>query len=427
MAMKQSFASALLFGHPRKLWRRYVLAMILVASLITGSHLMQRQVLELAVQDAEIINMAGRQRMLSQRILFLALDYNQTGSSQSREQLVIAIDLFESSHNWLISLRQNTDAVVAHYIGAGGLDQASRIYIDATRSILASNGSTPQERLDTLVTLGRDQLLSKLDQAVTLFERDASAHAMSVSRTADIALYLALAVIVIEGALIFVPAQLSVNRALTRLEDRNALISDQKHELEVFAAELEYAATHDGLTGLANRGKFFAALTEALNREGSPETSLLLMQIDLDLFKQVNDTFGHPAGDVVLVRSAQRMTEVLPKDAVIARLGGDEFTIFLDVPTATAQSDATQYAQDLITKLSEPVEYDGDVLQVGASVGMAFQNEEISLPDDLVAFADQALYGAKRKQRGTARLYTGTEDGAVGHVVSSHRTQRRSA
>ena len=159
------------------------------------------------------------------------------------------------------------------------------------------------------------------------------------------------------------------------------------------AAEAE--ALTDGLTGLRNR----RALDGALNRLGLSDTEYALLQMDLDHFKQVNDTLGHGVGDAVLKRVAGIMRAHTRQDDVLVRLGGDEFVILC--PALTDLNRLDMLATDLIHDISEPAVIEDHDVSVGASIGIAVSRHIARRdPTMMVTCADVALYAAKRSGRG---------------------------
>jgi diguanylate cyclase (GGDEF)-like protein len=197
----------------------------------------------------------------------------------------------------------------------------------------------------------------------------------------------------------FAPTDLAVD--LLYLVEAKATLIDELGRVngQLFDAKsaAETAALTDMLTGLVNRRGFEAQLDRCL----ATAQPFALLQIDLDFFKQVNDTFGHAAGDLVLVAAARAMLRATRAGDVVARLGGDEFAMILpgQTDTATLQSIASR----LIAQLEVPVPFDGRDCRISGSIGIA-----VSRPGDgtvaLVARSDEALYAAKRAGRGRAEL-----------------------
>ena len=164
-------------------------------------------------------------------------------------------------------------------------------------------------------------------------------------------------------------------------------------------ARIAYLARHDTLTGLPNRATFHRALERALTTDAA--TTLALLYLDLDRFKDVNDTLGHLAGDELLRVAAERLRGSVRDDDLVARIGGDEFVILqLGLPQpASSESLATRAIRDL----SRPFFLGGRSASVGVSVGIAFARSGDCQPDELLGRADEALYRAKNGGRGTWR------------------------
>jgi diguanylate cyclase (GGDEF)-like protein len=166
--------------------------------------------------------------------------------------------------------------------------------------------------------------------------------------------------------------------------------------------KIEYMAHHDALTDLANRVLLNDALEYALGRVQYGEM-VAVHHLDLDQFKAVNDTFGHPGGDKLLRIVAERLRELTAEADTIARTGGDEFVV---VQAAIADpADATSLAQRVIDVLSDPYDIDGHQAVIGVSVGISVGPGDGASPDKLLRNADLALYRAKSDGRGTFRFF----------------------
>jgi diguanylate cyclase (GGDEF)-like protein len=167
--------------------------------------------------------------------------------------------------------------------------------------------------------------------------------------------------------------------------------------------KIEYMAHHDSLTDLANRVLLNERLEQALGRRIHREEMVAVHHLDLDQFKAVNDTFGHPAGDKLLKTVADRLRDLVRDTDTIARMGGDEFVI-VQAPI-TDPADATALAQRIIGRMSEPYDLDGHQAVIGASIGIAVGPGDGLRPDRLLRNADLALYRAKGEGRGTFRFF----------------------
>ena len=174
-------------------------------------------------------------------------------------------------------------------------------------------------------------------------------------------------------------------------------------ELEAARTEAQHRALHDPLTGLANRAMFQERLTHALERLGKGGDPIALLALDLDRFKQVNDTLGHEAGDELLRQVAQRLAALLSDNDTLARLGGDEFVILQNAIKTVAQSQSL--SEQIIARISEPYRLAGTEVRIGVSIGVALAADAARDGLDLPARADFALYQAKESGRNQYRLY----------------------
>ena len=177
-----------------------------------------------------------------------------------------------------------------------------------------------------------------------------------------------------------------------------ALRSRHRHE-----AELVRLARHDPLTGLRNRAQLSEDLKQAFDESGEQQDFALHL-VDLDGFKYVNDTRGHPFGDKLLKTVAARLCALVPHKDLVARVGGDEFAI---VQTRVASmKPANDLAEQICRILAEPYEIDGVTATIGASIGISWGGRDARSPSDLMKAADLALYEAKSDGRGCHRFHS---------------------
>ncbi len=164
--------------------------------------------------------------------------------------------------------------------------------------------------------------------------------------------------------------------------------------------QIAFLARHDSLTKLPNRVLFSEVLHQTCAR--CDDDGLALILLDLDEFKLVNDSLGHPTGDGVLVAVGERIRGCLRDRDIAARLGGDEFAIIL---MSDDVEHATGIARRIIERVSRPYHFDGQLVQIGASIGIAMAPHDSRSPTGLMKSADLALYRAKAEGRGIWRLY----------------------
>ncbi|KQO09160.1 MULTISPECIES: putative bifunctional diguanylate cyclase/phosphodiesterase [unclassified Sphingomonas] len=161
-------------------------------------------------------------------------------------------------------------------------------------------------------------------------------------------------------------------------------------------------ARRDDLTGVANRTAFREQFEARLQRLSGEQHQLAINWLDLDRFKEINDSFGHLAGNALLAEIARRLDQAFGKDGVVARLGGDEFAV---VCTVNTEADAMTIGQTILALVEKPVLHEGRLLQVNASIGIAIAPADGSDADTLLKNADLALYRAKDSGRGQMCFY----------------------
>jgi len=174
-------------------------------------------------------------------------------------------------------------------------------------------------------------------------------------------------------------------------------LAAQKAEAEEARERSEYLANHDILTGLPNRRAFMDRLKEFM--APTPDGGVGLLFIDLDKFKEVNDTLGHDAGDALLVQVAEALHQVLREGDCVARLGGDEFAFLLKGPQATLRRSARAIGQRILAGLQIRVPAPNGVIQVGCTVGIALAPEDAVDAQELMSRADQLMYAGKKRGR----------------------------
>ncbi len=189
--------------------------------------------------------------------------------------------------------------------------------------------------------------------------------------------------------------------------------------------QLEQLAYYDPLTGLANRALFRRQIDDVLERTHRSGVSAALLLLDLDRFKEVNDSLGHAAGDELLAKVAHLLGRVIGRDCFLARLGGDEFAVI--IPDCTESGLTERIAQDIIAVVSKPVELDRGEVHIGTSIGIVRIPSDGRDSEELLRHADLALYRAKEEGRGRFACFNSDMNDLVQQKTALARDLRHAA
>lgn len=212
-----------------------------------------------------------------------------------------------------------------------------------------------------------------------------------------------------------------------RLEIENSrLLEVQLKERERTEAYLVFKAFHDDLTLLYNRAFIMKRLEDIFsNRLESADNEVTILFLDLDGFKDINDSMGHQAGDSLLITLAQRMQSSVRDNDVLARLGGDEFAVLLNGKNHAKS--ATEIAQRIVETIKKPVTIDGKKIFISGSIGIVSSNKSHLTPSDLLREADIAMYAAKRAGKGRWKFFNSSMRNDSSQLVDIHKAVRIAA
>ena len=257
---------------PKDLWKRYSIALVIILAFLFSSHLIESNALAKAERDAEVINLSGKQRMLSQQIILYAQDYVSNRQPEKIDRLNAIVSEFESTHQTLMKDAAEEASLGHLYMSrTPSTDEVVLNYISIARSIPSS--TYPRALLAELYVQGSGEVLTRLDEAAIAYQTRAQAQARWTQRLQDyFTLLIAALVVILAALIIFLPAHRMVEKTLSNLKR---------------------AARTDALTKLRNRTGFDQDLEEAIAaRDGKP-SALALILCDLDDFKTINDQHGH--------------------------------------------------------------------------------------------------------------------------------------
>jgi diguanylate cyclase len=389
----------------------YWLALLIIAAMVIASFILLQQMMATQQHNHTLLDIVSTQKTLSQRIVFLA-GATGAGSRDKQPALVSALKQataeFETNYDLLLdqtgadpqslakldpkSIESVLFAKPFHldYFSVGLIANGDRL-ISAYESQFSGNGGykggDERVNLDASVANATLSGYAALGQRISADADERSEKLLALHRTL---FYATIGVIILVALFIFRPMS-------------NAILR-KTHELIDARNSMAFIAVHDGLTGLHNRTfltDHFDTLIKGTHRR---RERLAVVQLDLDRFKQINDTLGHAAGDYVLVVTAQRMRDSCRASDLCVRLGGDEFVMILGGAGGT--EDINMLARRILAHINEPIVFQGTTILPGASAGIAVYPIDADNAGDLLVHADLALYSAKKLGGGNFSFFS---------------------
>lgn len=370
-----------LIGSPRRLVTAIVLFLVLDLTVL----MINLWIAEQVAQDAVAINLAGRQRMLSQQITKALLLTTRPRSGEdarsARQETDEAFGLFEETLKAFAEggKARGGDGTSAHLKAVDG--EGARIVTEARSLItplsllLAATRAEPSAERGpaaAYMVQHNPQILALMNRLTTVLEHD------SIRRTRDLRL-------IQSGA--FALAMVNFLIIVLGMARRYRLIEEDSQRWRAMAR-------HDPLTGIANRKAFEEAASAQLMRAQVDAQPGAMLMLDLDGFKGINDRFGHSAGDAILRAVATRLEGAARATDVVARLGGDEFAILC--PMLGGEDDVGQLCERLVDSVRGISRADIPGCPLGVSIGVALYPDDGYDPAHLQQLADRAMYAAKR-------------------------------
>ncbi|MGN6467356.1 MAG: putative bifunctional diguanylate cyclase/phosphodiesterase [Rhizobiaceae bacterium] len=380
----------------------YWIALAIIAMMAMASYILLQQMMTEHRADLRLLSLISEQKALSQRVIFLSNAIDEApgaGKFQLVRALVAANNAFESSYSRLLA---SLDAETRN----DGKDETAAVArvlhdapyrLDAHSTSLAANARGLAAVLESQAAgfggagsveaarshLNEDAARSTLAGYSALEQRMSELADGRLDRMLSLHLYLfyaTMGIIILVALFIFRPMSEMIRRRTTDLIDAHN--------------SMAFIAVHDGLTGLYNRAFLIDHFDSLLKVAARRRERLAVLQLDLDRFKQINDTLGHAAGDFVLVKTAERMRASCRASDLCVRLGGDEFVMILNAAGST--EDINALARRILDKVNEPMDFGGATIHPGASGGIAVYPVDADNREDLLVHADLALYSAKR-------------------------------
>lgn len=370
-----------LIGSPRRLVSAIVLFLLLDLTVL----MINLWIAEQVAQDAVAINLAGRQRMLSQQITKALLLTTRPGRGEdarsARQETDDAFGLFEETLKAFAEggKARGGDGTSAHLKAVNGegariVAEARNLITPLSELLVATRTGPAAERgpAAAYMVQHNPQLLALMNRLTTVLEHD------SIRRTRDLRL-------IQTGAFALAMANFLI--IVFGMVRRYRLIEEDSQRWRAMAR-------HDPLTGIANRKAFEEAASAQLMRAQVDAQPGAMLMLDLDGFKGINDRFGHSAGDAILRAVATRLEAAARATDVVARLGGDEFAILC--PMLSGDDDVGQLCERLVDSVLGISRADIPGCPLGVSIGVALYPDDGYDPAHLQLLADRAMYAAKR-------------------------------
>jgi diguanylate cyclase (GGDEF)-like protein len=390
----------------------YWIALLIIAAMAMASFLLLQQMISAQQRDGALLDMVSTQKALSQRIVFLA-GAAEVATRDKKPALVKQLEAataeFEKNYDLFL------DQVGAEPTSPARLDPNSienvlfskPFHLDYFTVGLAANGW----RLAAALNAELDKSYADfgaggeyVDLDPSLANATLSGYAALGQRIGALADQRSLNLLDLHRRLFFATIGVIVLVALLIFRPMANVILRKTHELIDARNSMAFIAVHDGLTGLYNRSfltDHFDTLIKSAHRR---RERLAVVQLDLDRFKQINDTLGHAAGDYVLVVTAQRMRDSCRASDLCVRLGGDEFVMILNGAGGT--EDINMVARRILSHINEPITFQGATILPGASAGIAVYPVDADNANDLLVHADLALYSAKKLGGGAFSFFS---------------------
>ncbi len=381
---------------------------LLIAAMATASFFLVQTMLAEHRRDDALMAQVSHQKALSQRVVFLAGTAQRAGLPEKTAltaQLAQAVAAFEGGHRRLLDLMSDG---IHKNPAVETILQREPHYLDYFSTELAANGARMVDALRTeLDPRGSARYLAGLEPARlddTVARAALDAHAALESQIATASRTQLDELLAAHRWLYFAIVGMIVLVVLAIFRPVSDVIGRRTAELVEARNSMAYIAVHDGLTGLHNRTFLRDHFDTLLKAAARRRERLAVIQFDLDRFKQINDSLGHAAGDLVLVKTAERMKAACRASDLCVRLGGDEFVLLLN--GAGTGEDINNLAQRILGRINEPIDYGGATILPGASAGIAVYPVDADNADDLLVHADLALYSTKKAGGGACSFFS---------------------
>nr|WP_321241650.1 EAL domain-containing protein [uncultured Tolumonas sp.] len=393
----------------------YLIALSIIALLSLFSHYLVQSIVQKQEATARVVNQAGRQRMLSQRITRFAgemlLPIERQSTPQLRQEYLAAIDNMAEVHQALVNGSVRLQIPIPDSIAIQQLFHQNPINLNkqvtdfiTTAKQLADTQLSQETRQNALIQLrfaANRNLLDSLDKLVSQYQYESEQAVYKLQNYNRLSLFGMLLTLLLEALFIFRPLLLNLFR---REQQYHQLLAEMESEI---SDRIHFIAFHDPLTELPNRLSLLERVKTAIQSVEQNQSHLVVISIGLDRFKDINNSLGHDQGDDLLVAIANRLDATAHKhNGVAARIAGDEFVLFLNNKVKTL--DLMRILRQLKLSIIQPLELNKRDVQIGASLGIAVFPEDGVQAEELLLHANQAMRVAKTDGGNAFRFFQPT-------------------
>ncbi|WP_417763450.1 putative bifunctional diguanylate cyclase/phosphodiesterase [Shewanella sp.] len=380
----------------------YLLALVIIAVLALLSHYLVQSIVDEQEATARVVNLAGRQRMLSQRITLYAGELREATSSELREPLTAeyfdAISTMSTMHYALmngsnvLNIPTPSSDKIQQIFSQPPVDLHKKVvnFLALAEAVTDETLSTEQrnEAYLQLKAAAHSDILQSLDTLVLQFQTESEASIKQLQQYNRFSLGGLLLTLFLEAFFIFRPLLQSLQR---REKAYLKLLQEMDDEI---ADQMQFQTFNDALTQLPNRLSLLEKIQAYIDIAQQNKTHVIVISIGLDRFKDVNDSLGHDLGDLLLLELAERLSDIATRHrGIVARVAGDEFAIVLE--QVDEQLELVQFMRQLSQSICLPFEQENVSMQVTASLGLAFYADDGADARSLLMHANQAMRSAK--------------------------------
>ena len=392
--------------------RRYSIAILLIAILCTSAFLILKLALNSSDSTAYIVNISGKQRMLSQRIASFSQQYHYTKNEEIKNKLQSLINEMNNSNIALSTgVFKNRDAVeLSHeiheiYYGESNLKKRVEQYLVIAQNIL--NSQTQEDSkllLDELLKISNGLLIT-LNEAVLQYQKEGEEKISFIQSLEMIAWIITIFTLFLEIIFIFQPMASKIFHLFKEIESMKDNLENEVKirtlELEKTNEKLNYLASHDPLTGVKNRLNLEIELKEVIEKYKKDNIEFCVAIFDIDWFKKINDSYGHDTGDFILQEVTKLFKSCIKEQDNVYRTGGEEFVIILN----DINYKNTIHKIESIREKIEKSTFNFKKVDLTLTISCGFYHPEIIRVDDvttILKLSDNALYRAKHTGRNRA-------------------------